>query len=369
MEELGQCRANGMLNLTNRHQAVRGPTRVGFALCVATTMLLCGGVVNTVGSQPAAAQTQTESRQTSKATPKKKRDKKATSANSGQAVANADAFPLGIAASTANRHNEAIKHFSDAISSGKLKNRDLARALYLRGASYKATKQVALAIADLTNSLYMRNGLTGEDRKKALALRAASYAEGGLSDQGQQDAASIAATAAPTGTQSGTARRTTAAQAGPGEAVGGDWRASTKSAPASRSTAARVAPPAAASWSSATRVNEPRASASTARARKTRSEPITTTASVANKASSKPVPRGVMVQAAAVRSESDAQAMAKKAQQAVGGRHETYVDKAVVGNMGSFYRVLVGPYQKEADSRSTCASLRKNGLDCLVIRN
>ena len=73
-----------------------------------------------------------------------------------------------------------------------------------------------------------------------------------------------------------------------------------------------------------------------------------------------------MIQAAAVRSQAEADAIARKA--TAGAGRQAYVDTTVMGNMGTFYRVLVGPYAKEADSRATCASLRKSGLDCLMVK-
>jgi hypothetical protein len=52
--------------------------------------------------------------------------------------------------------------------------------------------------------------------------------------------------------------------------------------------------------------------------------------------------------------------------QAVGQR-EPEIDEAVVGNMGSFYRVRVGPFASPQEGQAACAKLKGSGLDCLVV--
>ena len=46
---------------------------------------------------------------------------------------------------------------------------------------------------------------------------------------------------------------------------------------------------------------------------------------------------------------------------------ETEIDQTVVGNMGSFYRVRVGPFATQSDGQAACAKLKGSGLDCLVV--
>ena len=71
-----------------------------------------------------------------------------------------------------------------------------------------------------------------------------------------------------------------------------------------------------------------------------------------------------------VRSEGEAQALAGKVRRehaAALASREPEVDQTVVGNMGSFYRVRVGPYATQADGQAACAKLKGSGLDCMVV--
>jgi cell division septation protein DedD len=71
-----------------------------------------------------------------------------------------------------------------------------------------------------------------------------------------------------------------------------------------------------------------------------------------------------------VRTEHEAQALAAKVRRdyaAALAAREPEIDEAVVGNMGSFYRVRVGPFASQADGHAACAKLKGSGLDCLVV--
>jgi hypothetical protein len=76
------------------------------------------------------------------------------------------------------------------------------------------------------------------------------------------------------------------------------------------------------------------------------------------------------LQVAAVRSRSEAEALAgllvgRHADQ-LGGRHPE-VDESVIGSMGTFYRVRLGPYANAKEPEQLCAALRSDGFDCLVL--
>jgi hypothetical protein len=45
------------------------------------------------------------------------------------------------------------------------------------------------------------------------------------------------------------------------------------------------------------------------------------------------------------------------------------VDEAVIGSMGTFYRVRINGYASQDEPRSLCNKLRTSGLDCLVVTN
>ena len=76
------------------------------------------------------------------------------------------------------------------------------------------------------------------------------------------------------------------------------------------------------------------------------------------------------LQVAAVRSRSEADALAglvvgRHAEQ-LGGR-QPEVDEAVIGSMGTFYRVRLGPYASAKEPEQLCVALRSDGFDCLVV--
>lgn len=75
---------------------------------------------------------------------------------------------------------------------------------------------------------------------------------------------------------------------------------------------------------------------------------------------------------AALRSRDEAQAIADKLAAAHGGDLENRapsVDAAVIGSMGTFYRVRVGGYASASRPKAICDKLRTSGFDCLVVPN
>ena len=41
---------------------------------------------------------------------------------------------------------------------------------------------------------------------------------------------------------------------------------------------------------------------------------------------------------------------------------EPQIDQTVMGNMGSFYRVLIGPFASAQETQAVCAKLKGSGL-------
>lgn len=76
------------------------------------------------------------------------------------------------------------------------------------------------------------------------------------------------------------------------------------------------------------------------------------------------------LQVAAVRSKEEARELANKLEQNHGpsleGRTPS-VDEAVLGTMGTFYRVRVGPYADAGEPRKLCSALKADGFDCLIV--
>lgn len=76
------------------------------------------------------------------------------------------------------------------------------------------------------------------------------------------------------------------------------------------------------------------------------------------------------LQLASVRSREEAdrlvqELMAAHASQ-LGGA-EAQIDEAVIGNMGTFYRVRLGPYANANDPKKLCTTLKPQGYDCQVV--
>ncbi len=100
-------------------------------------------------------------------------------------------------------------------------------------------------------------------------------------------------------------------------------------------------------------------------------------AAVARKPAPVPTPKAstpragkFRLQVAAVRSEAKAQQVvaqlnSKYAKELAGVRPE--IDATALGNMGTFYRVRVGPYADTKSPRSLCARLKPDGYDCLIV--
>jgi cell division protein FtsN len=93
----------------------------------------------------------------------------------------------------------------------------------------------------------------------------------------------------------------------------------------------------------------------------------TTATAKTNSTSLKPV----RVQVAAVRGQTEAKAIATRVNSQLKGAlpgQSADVRRVNVGNMGALYRVEIGPFASERESRPACAALRKAGYDCLVLR-
>ena len=267
----------------------------------------------------------------------------------------------------------------------------MAKALLYRGIAYRQQKIPAQAIADLTSALWLKGGLGESDRADALRQRASAYQEAGLTEGGDGIAPAV-----PNAARAAT--RTASAAQG--------WGASTTSSPSTNLAPAAQDEPAApkpSSWSignpfaalfgsSSTAppstppppqaTSAPAATASIERAEPSAPRPRTSAWSrntevhsgptaVATIAASPAKPEGrFRIQVGMVRTQDEAQALADKIKRehatALAAR-EPEIDQAVVGNMGSFYRVRVGPFATQQDGHATCAKLKGSGLDCLVV--
>lgn len=146
---------------------------------------------------------------------------------------------------------------------------------------------------------------------------------------------------------------------------GGGSSATPAQAPAPSSvTTASTEPPHAetSSWSNATVVNEGGSAKTTAKKPQV--------AAVAKSASA--TKGKYKVHIAALRSRAEAEALAQQLVAQHGAdldNHVPTVDEAVIGSMGTFYRVRIGGYASQEEPRGLCDKLRTSGLDCLVVTN
>lgn len=134
-------------------------------------------------AQPGAAAKPAAKKQADKQTPK-----------ADPAAAQSD-VESGVNALAQGRADAAVASLTSALSAGSLPQNQTARALYYRGVAYRRQAKPALAISDLTNALWIKGGLTEEQRQDALQQRSGAYREAGLPDQsdpGGQRAASTA---------------------------------------------------------------------------------------------------------------------------------------------------------------------------------
>jgi hypothetical protein len=126
------------------------------------------------------------------------------------------------------------------------------------------------------------------------------------------------------------------------------------------------------SWSSSTIVTDGNAKASAARPSPSVKRHTATAAVAPEAAAPAKVGGKYKVHVAALRSRADAEALAQKLIAQHGAdldNHVPTVDEAVIGSMGTFYRVRINGYASQDEPRSLCNKLRTSGLDCLVVTN
>ena len=392
------------------------------------------------------------------------------------------AYGAGTRAFEAGKMGEAVDQLSKALSAGGLPSNQMAKALYYRGAAYRKQGKPAMAISDLTSSLWLKGGLSDSDRALATDARQAAYREAGLGDSApaisaQQTAAvapaasavAVAPAAAPTAPAAAAAPAAASAPAAGGatlpwgQATGAATepiatlgsvpeapRVAATSAPldnslssavAMTSTASAAAPnPAPASptapvmsaveaaGGATVPTANPLAGAgqsvtgffnnmgssigkmfssssgsadSGSQATQTASSPVMTsstgpvyantpeagatqpgwedkmvvkpsqtTVATAQPAKQQAKAGAILLQVAAVRSREEADQVSTRLKGTPAVKNSaagTSIDEAVIGNMGTFYRVRLGPFADATEPNKLCAVLKPEGYDCLVV--
>ncbi len=131
--------------------------------------------------QPASAKSQPAKSAPPKAVARKKAAEKAPKADPAAAQGQVED---GVNALAQGRADAAVASLTSALSASSLPSTQTARALYYRGVAYRRQAKPAQAISDLTNALWIKGGLTEEQRQDALQQRSGAYREAGLPDQG-----------------------------------------------------------------------------------------------------------------------------------------------------------------------------------------
>ena len=328
----------------------------------------------------------------------------------------------GAASFTAGKYDLAVRQLTAAINSEGLSPESTAKALYYRGLAYQRQGNSPRAISDLGAAIWL--GLGGSERVSAMVNRGLAYRAAGLSSEAEAEIAA-ARKAGGSGTvdqllaQSGTSSRETAAISAFSTQVQAEQsRPAPSPAPqAARETVAAAAPPQATassspgSWSTTTAQEGQAASggnrltrwwgslrgssepepapapppAATAAAPQapaawtTRTEVAQSDAAPAPPASgeryaaaepSAAAPAGnFRLQLSPTRSEAEAMALWKQVasqnQQIAAMRPA--VEKTDMGNLGTFYRLQIGPFPDKAESLKVCNALKRNGVDCFLV--
>lgn len=400
------------------------------SLTWAAAVMLLAGPAQSAGEKPAAAGNTAKvaaagaTAQAGAAGPAPGAAAPALAATNAPPSAGEVALRRGIEAYQKGDTARAIGAFSSAMSKGGLTSPSLAKALLYRGLSYRKQGKPAQAIPDLTNALYIKDGLAEAERGEAIAARTAAYRDAGIADptgvpaaaptaqavaspQAPSAPASVPVASSPAGKPSGGAWQTAAA---PGPGAGTSAAAAAEAAPAqpassggiggffsnlfggsgdgaapaasndvtTASTGASATAPASAptaavsSWSNATEVTQRAAAKGQRTAAAQPAAAVSTDVAPAAPAAPKRDTAGgkYKLQVAAVRSRGEADALAARlvSEHAgkLGGRAPV-VEEAVFGSMGTFYRVNIGSYAAAAEPDSLCKALRPSGFDCLVV--
>jgi tetratricopeptide (TPR) repeat protein len=339
-----------------------------------------------------------------------------------QAQAQEGSLSGGAATFAAGKYESSVRLMTGVLQGDNVPPADAAKALYYRGLAYQKLGQHTRAIADLGAAMWL--GLSSSERTVALVNRSLAYQAAGLKAQAEaelasarksgggevekllasnggtgSDAGSISPLATEVRTESGrTSTVASASQDAPlppapaprnSEAANpNSWTTTQGEAPAapppsgnrlsrwwgsvrgSSSESAPAPPPAPAP-------SAPRATAAavpSAWTTQTQAEAGAAAGTrVAAASSTAPVPSGgggkYLLQLSPTRSEAEASALWKtvvKQNQQLASL-QPRVEKTDMGNLGTFYRLQIGPFPDKAESLKLCNALKRSGVDCFLV--
>jgi hypothetical protein len=326
----------------------------------------------------------------------------------------------GANAFTAGKFDATVRQMTAVLQGDKVDPNEAAKALYYRGLAYQKLKQHTRAIADLGAAMWL--GLPASERTAALVNRSLAYRAAGLASQadtelaaarkgasggdvdriiasnggsGTADTASISGFATEVRTEDG--RKTTIASASPA-ATAAPPRNAEAASPGSWATTQQSEAAASEQPSGGNRISrwwgsvrgssneaEPAPAPAPPPAPSAASVPSAWTTQtqaeggaapgtrVATASPTVPVPSGgggnYLLQLSPTRSEAEANALwktvAKQNAQLAG--LQPRIEKTDMGDLGTFYRLQIGPFPDKAESLKLCNALKRSGVDCFLV--
>jgi hypothetical protein len=343
-----------------------------------------------------------------------------------QESAATSALKNGTASYAAGKYENAVRQLTAAINADALGPDNAAKALYLRGMAYRKMNEPSRAIADLGAAMWL--GLPASDALSAKVNRALSFRATGLSAEADAEIASARKASSSSQVDALLAENGGAADASmaafttevrvespaPAPAspptrtadASAQWTTSVASTPAPLPPAPeKPAPPPTAGWDTAVATSEGTPPTSSGGNRLTRwwgslrsrdaaapapspgesgapppqaasanwaTETKTAAATPAAEPSAAPPPAaasGYLLQLTASRSEEEA----RQLWQQVSGQHKEFagrqplIEKTDIGNLGTFYRLQIGPFPDKGESLKLCNALKQSGVDCFLV--
>lgn len=302
------------------------------------------------------------------------------------------ALDAGIRAYQATKYDAALQQFDRALADGGLPANQVARALYYRGIVYRKQNKPALAISDLTNALWLKGGLSEQERADANAHRAQAYREAGLTEppSAPDSTAAPSEPRRPTGAKEGSRTAVAATEAEPETSSSGiaGFFSNLLSGSSSSSPSAALTPEGSPEAVPTRPPASPSRSVGTSWSSTTEAPPTPTPPAAAplpkperkTVAKAPPPPRamttgslgaasgGIRINIATVGSRPEAQAVVERVKREHPGSlpREPVVEETTAGT-GVVYSVRIGPFANAEESRELCARLRKSGLECMIL--
>ena len=305
----------------------------------------------------------------------------------------------------AKKYKQAVTELTTALTSGRLRQRELAQAHYYRGIANRVAKRPADAISDLSRALLAQGALNKKERADALAQRKQAYLDAGItgntilapttsvaavpvtpsakSASGRARSKPSTTTASKnwstsTSTKTTSASQSTTTSASPTAGItsffsnlfsGGTSQpaattTTTAAPPRSTSTTASTS-----SWSSATRITT--ASVKGRQPAKQRQRTSVRTAPLPARAAPPPAVRYQLQVAPSKRRgtvTAAANQVRKKYANVLRGRQASVAEKIVPG-IGKMHYVQIKPFPSQDEANQLCRKLLATGFDCLVNRS